>query len=279
MNDKLNFQKSIALLILTVSFFLSLVISPQIEGQFQLKWHPGVIINFIISTMYLVVMGREVNYRDWSATGAVLTLGGTFLGVFAITNIILVSPFDGYGLWLAFLIELLVIINFRNLFMPFHQKGRQLTLNLLMVVLICVIFKYIVLVGKVPYLKINTSMISYLNMPLTAAIWMASLALSFIGLVLMRHTIMKDNEFRLEVFKNNLGLERKHLLVLEITNEDLIGLTQLEIDDLISIRVRKLMSDSKRIVDLEAYAKQLPDPENSWAAPLFLGHHHVGIKD
>ncbi len=98
-----------------------------------------------------------------------MTLAGKFLGVFAIANVILINPFAGYGLWLAFLVELLVIINFRNLFMPFHQRGRQLIINLLMVVLLCVIFKYSVMDGIVPFLKIDPAMADYLNMPLLAA--------------------------------------------------------------------------------------------------------------
>jgi len=268
LRKKLNFQKSIALILLVISFFLSLLISPKMEGQFQLKWHAGVMINFILAFMYLVIMGREVKFRDWSVTGSLLTLTGTFLGAFAIANVILVSPFDGYGLWLAFLVELLVIINFRNLFMPFRQRGHQLIINLLMVVLICVIFKYLVLDGKMPFLKIDSAMEGYINMPLTAATWMASLAFTFIGLYILRLTIKKENEFQLEVFKNNLGLERKHLLVLGIENEDLIGMTQLEIDDAISTRIRKIIGESKRLVELEGFVKQLPNPEISWTAEL-----------
>jgi hypothetical protein len=55
MLEKLNFQKSLSVLILSFAFLLSLLISPEVEGGLQLKWHAGVIVNFILAVMYLVL--------------------------------------------------------------------------------------------------------------------------------------------------------------------------------------------------------------------------------
>jgi hypothetical protein len=257
-------------MLLVVSFFLSLLISPKTEGFIMLKWHSGVIINFILAVMYLSVMGREVKFNGWSVTGSLLTLSGTFLGVFAISNVILISPFEGYGLLYAFLVELLIIINCRNLFMPFHQRGRQLTLNMLMVILFCLIFKFAIMASVVPLLKIDSSMAGYLNMPLMAAIWLLTLAIAFIGLYIMRMAIKKENELQLDMFKKTLGLDQKHLMVLDMKNEDMIGLTKQEIEDMIHERINNIISESKRLVDLESFVKRIPNPENSWAAPMVL---------
>ena len=270
MREKLTAHKSFALMLLSISFFLSLLISPETAGSIQLKWHAGVIVNFVLAVMYLVVMGWEVKFHGWSATGSLLALSGTFLGVFAIANVILISPFEGYGLLYAFLVELLVLINFRNLFMPFHQKGRQLTLNLLMVILFCVIFKFAIMAGVVPLLKIDPGMAGYLNIPLMSAISLTSLAIAFIGLYLMRLAIMKENELQLDLFKKNLGLDQKHLLVLGVKNEELIGMTKQEIQDMIHERIRTIIGESKRLRELQGFVKQIPDPENSWAAPMML---------
>ena len=274
MPEKQNFNKAVALLILSVSFFLSLLISPRLEGGFQLKWHSGAVINFIFAVIYMVVMAREAKFHGWSDFGTFLVIAGTFLGVFAIANVLLVDPFEGYGLWAALLVEILLIINFRNLFMPFHQRGRRLILNFLMVLLICMTFKYSVLEGILPFLKINSAMEGYLNMPLTAAAWMVSLALSFIGLYLMRLAINRENELQLAVFKQNLGLERKHMLALGLKNEDLLGMTEMQIEDVISDRVTAIMSQAKRLENMKSLVKEIPDPQNSWAAPLLPEFRH-----
>jgi hypothetical protein len=272
MLEKLNFQKSLSVLILSFAFLLSLLISPKVEGGFQLKWHAGVIVNFILAVMYLVIMSREVKFCDWSTTGTLLTLSGTFLGVFSIANVILINPLDNYGLSMAFLVELLVILNFRNLFMPFHQRGRQLLVNLLMVVLICMITKFVVLGAVIPLLGlgIDSSMVGYLNLPLMAAIWMLSLSCSFIGLHLMRLTIRNENDFQLEQLKKEIGLNRRHMLVLGLENEALLGKSKLEIEDIVSLRVSEIIHNSRQLVELKDSIKQLPDSENSWAAPLFI---------
>ena len=172
------------------------------------------------------------------------------------------------------MVEILLIINFRNLFMPFHQRGRRLILNFLMVLLICMTFKYSVLEGILPFLKINSAMEGYLNMPLTAAAWMVSLALSFIGLYLMRLAINRENELQLAVFKQNLGLERKHMLALGLKNEDLLGMTEMQIEDVISDRVTAIMSQAKRLENMKSLVKEIPDPQNSWAAPLLPEFRH-----
>jgi hypothetical protein len=270
MREKLNAHKSIALMLLAISFFLSLLISPETEGGIRLKWHDGVMVNFVLAVMYLVVMGREVKFHGWSATGSMLVLSGTFLGVFAIANVILISPFKGYGLLYAFLVELLAIINFRHLFMPFHHKGRQLTLNFLMVILFCVIFKFAIMAGIVPLLRIDPDMAGYLNMPLMAAIWTASLAIAFIGLYIMGISVKKENELQLDQFKQDLGLDLKHLLALGVKNEELIGLTKQEIEDMIHERIHNIIGESKRYLHLKDFVKQIPNPENSWAAPMVL---------
>ena len=63
MREKLTAHKSFALMLLSISFFLSLLISPETAGSIQLKWPAGVIVNFVLAVMYLVVMGREVKFH------------------------------------------------------------------------------------------------------------------------------------------------------------------------------------------------------------------------
>jgi hypothetical protein len=268
MSTKITAQKSLALMVMSMSFALSLLISPATNGGIILKWHSGVLVNFALAVMYIIVIGREARFRGWSFLGSTLVLTGTFLGVFAIANIILINPFDGYGLFTAFLAEILIIINFRNLFMPFHQKGRLLILNLMMVILLCAIFKLSIMILPVPFLKIDSLMFGYLNLPIMASIWLASISAAFLGLFLMKHSISKENQYQLEIFKSKLGIDNKHLLLLKITNEELIGLNLHEIEDKIQIHLRRIIEASTHVKDLQKIAENIHNPENSWIAPI-----------
>jgi len=273
MHEKFNAQKSFAFMLLSISFFLSLLVTPEKEGGIELQWHSGVLVNFVLSVIYLVIIGREAKFRGWSFFGSLLVLLGTFLGVLSIANVILINPFKGYGLLYAFLAELFVIINFRNLFMPFTHKGRQLTLNLLIAVLFCVIFKLAVMADIVPLLGINSIMAEYLTLPLMTAIWLASLSIAFLGLYFMKLAIAKENLFYLERAKNELGLDKKHMLLLNLDNEDLIGLNVQEIEDQIHKRLRNIIDVSIQARELQNLAKQMPNPNNSWVAPII--HHSI----
>ena len=268
MSSKINSQKSIALMVMSISFFLSLLVLPEADGRLEIKWHAGVLVNFALAVIYMLVIGREARFRGWSFLGSTLVLTGTFLGVFAIANVILINPFDGYGLFYAFFAEILIIINFRNLFMPFHQKGRRLILNLMMVVLLCVFFKLSIMILPIPFLKIDPLMFGYLNLPIMASIWLASLSVGFLGLFLMKHAISVENLYRLEIFKNELGIDNKKLFLLGIKNEELIGLNLQEIEDKITIRLREIIEASIQVKELKHLAKKIHDPENSWIAPI-----------
>ena len=270
MVTKINAQKSIALMIMSISFFLSLLITPEANGGIELKWHSGVLINFTLALTYIVVIGREARFRGWSFFGSALVMIGTFLGVFSIANVILINPFDGYGygLFYAFFTELLIIINFRNLFMPFHQKGRRLIVNLLMVVLLCLIFKMAIMILPLPLFKIDPLMRGYLNMPIVTATWLASLATAFLGLFLMKHSIYKENQYQLEKFKNTLGIDNRHLVVLKIKNDELIGLTLQEIEDKIQEHIQNIIDTSEQVRDLKNITRNLDSHENSWITPI-----------
>ena len=271
MREKLIAQKSLACMCLSISFFLSLLVSPKIEGGFHLKLHAGVLINLVLAIIYMIVMGREARFRGWTTTGSVLTLCGTFLGVFAISNIVLISPFEGYGLKAAFFLELLLLINFRHQLMPFHQKGRRLMINLLMGILLLLIFKLLIMAGiQVPFFSIDSSFDDHLNMPLMSGVWLLSLASAFVGLYVMGLSIRKENEIELDSIKEGMELNQRHLVILGIKNEDLLGMTKHQIDDEVNDRIREIVGEYKRFKELQHFANQLPDPENSWAAPLVL---------
>lgn len=271
MEAKLLFQKSLAFLLLILALSLSLLVSPKIDGGVNLEWHSGVLLNFIIAVLYSIVLGREASFRGWSTLGAVLTLVGVFAGVFAITNVVLISPYEGYGLINLFLIEIGILIFFRNLFMPFHMRGRQLIVNVLVAALFGLIFKLFVFSGDIPilskYVSVNPAFKGYLNLPYTSALWLSSLGLTFLGLYLMGNSVKGYNEMHLEEFKHQINIEPKHLLVLGIKNSELLGLSRPEIEDLIGERMTQIMEEGRKFEEFKQIVAQLSDIENSWAAP------------
>lgn len=271
MDLRLLALRSFALMVLCIGFVLSLIISPKVAGGFKMEFHSGLLVNFVLAVIYLVIMGREVRFRPWSAGGTVLILFGCFLGVSSIVNVILINPFKDNHLLYAFVLELLVLINFRNVFMPFHHRGRKLTLNLLMVIFLALIFKCVIMSGiEIPIIKMNDAYRGYFNMPLMSMVWLVSLTISFIGLYVMGLSIRNENGVKLESIKSELNLDQKHLIVLGLNNQDLLGLSKHEVEDSVYERIREIIGESKRYDELQAFVKNLPDPENSWAAPLAL---------
>jgi len=262
---------SFSTLILTFCLLSSLLVVPEIEGGFKTKFHAGLALYAIMAVIFVVEAIKRTKFRLEGIQTLFVYLGLT-VGTIGILNIILVNPWSNHnqGLILPWLITFVIIFYFRKLFFPFHLTGSDFVKNIAMGAGILYIFKLSILWGlfsSIPglkYLSISDSFKNYYNLEIMSFVWLIGVLLYGAGLFLTSQTIRNENESELKSIKNQIGLTRNDMMLLSISNHELMGKSLEEIEDVINARARKIIENYSKYSELNEFVSRSDHGGKKW---------------
>jgi len=196
-------------------------------------------LNALIAIIFVTFSLSQFRFRSWYKPLSILAWGGLFFGTIGIINILLIDPMAEGGSFWPWILSLVILFHYRNIFFPFHLEGFRLSGNLAIGAGIFLFFKILVLSGALhgipfvgEYLSINASHIGFYNLAIMSFLWTAGILLYYVGISLLSSTINDVNEEQLSIIKENLKLDAIQMKVFEIKNVDLLGRSKSEVEDI-----------------------------------------------
>jgi hypothetical protein len=274
MNIKYLACYSAGLLLFALCFFLSLLTVPATAGGFIPEFHPASALYALIA----LIFGADIIKRSrtrLTALQSVYVLAGLSIGTIGILNVVLVNPRQDQGLFVPWLIMLVAIFYFRNFLFPFHLKGISFVKNIAFGAGILFVFKLFILfsvVTKIPgvpsfiegTLAPSVGYTGYYDLKIMSMIWMVGIIMYASGVFVLKQAFGGQNNYNLRQVKNELGLESSDMRLLGIKNEEIIGMTLEQVDDVINSRVREIQGNYFNYAQLENLAnKNGPEREKN----------------
>lgn len=260
MNMKQQFFYTVSSFLLILCFILSMQSVSKSEGGFSFTLHASIALYGVIGILFSNYSLKQIKFKPASKFAAGLIWFGMFLGTTGMLNIVFVNPVENKGLFFPWLFTLVIIILFRNLFFPLHLHGFRFVKNIAIAAGILLCFKILVYTalllkigGFIPPLLLKFSGISsflsiseefkgYYAMEVMSMIWFAGIACYYCAFALISSTVKEENEDNLKLIKNNFGLSTNHMELLNLSNKELLAMTELEVEDVV-------LKKSKNIAD------------------------------
>ena len=113
------------------------------------KFAPGLnmALNALIAIIFVAFSLSKFKFKSQYKPLGLLAWGGLFFGTIGIMNILLIDPMTEGGAFWPWILSLLILFNFRNIFLPFHIIGFRLAGNLSIGAGIFLFFKLLVMSG------------------------------------------------------------------------------------------------------------------------------------
>ena len=249
MNIKYLACYSAGLLLFSMCFLLSLLTVPTTAGGFIPEFHPALALYALIALIFGVDIIKQ-SRTNLTATQAIYVLAGLSIGTIGILNIVLLNPWHDQGLFVPWLIMMTTVFYFRKLLFPFHLEGISFVKNVAFGAGILFVFKLAILfsvVNLIPFpgikkilagiLAPKLSFAGYYDLKIMSAIWMTGIICYASGVFVLKQAFGGQNYYYLGKFKKMLGLDPRNMRLLDIKNEDIIGMTIEQIDDAINERI------------------------------------------
>lgn len=196
-------------------------------------------LNALIAVIFVAFSLSQFKYRSWNKPLSIFVWGGLFFGTIGIMSILLIDPMaEGMAFW-PWILSLVILFFYRNIFFPFQLGGFRLTANLAIGAGIFLFFKILVISGALSgipwigeYLSIGESYIGFYDLAVMSLLWTVGIVLYYLGISILSSTISDENEEKLNLIKEKLMLDAIQLKVFGIQNVELLGKSEAEVEDI-----------------------------------------------
>ena len=224
-------------------FMLCFITSTQtiVSNNPGLNFDPSIntAFNALIAIIFVAFSLSQFKFRSWNKPLSLFAWGGLFFGTIGVMNILLIDPMAEGGSFWPWILSLVILFNFRNIFLPFQLGGFRLTGNLAIGACIFLFFKILVMSGALngipvvgQYLSISDSHIEFYNLAIMSLFWTVGIILYYVGISLLSSTISDQNEEQLSKIKEKLMLDAIQMKVFGIKNVELLGKSETEVEDI-----------------------------------------------
>jgi hypothetical protein len=230
---------SLSALLLLLCFILSThTIATNNPG---LNFDPSIntALNALIAVIFVAFSLARFKFRPWSKSLSLFAWGGLFFGTVGILNILLLDPMAEGGAFWPWILSLVILFNYRNLFLPFQHSGFRLTGNLAIGACIFLFFKVLVMSGSLngipligQYLSINASYMEFYDLAVMSLLWAVGFIFYYVGISLLSSTINDENFQELSKIKEKLMINAIQMKFFGIRNAELLGKSEAEIEDI-----------------------------------------------
>jgi hypothetical protein len=208
-------------------------------------------LNAFVAIIFVAFSLSQFRFKSWHKSLSLFAWGGLTFGTIGIINILLVDPLaKGGPLFMPWVLSLVILFYYRNLFFPFQLEGFKLAGNLSIGAGIFLFFKVLVLSGALfiiptigEYFSLRESHFDFYNYTVISILWTIGIIFYYLGISLLSSTIKDENEEQLTFIKNKLMLDTIQMKVFEIQNETLLGKSETEIEDIFLNKAKEIESN------------------------------------
>ena len=198
-------------------------------------------LNTLVAVIFVGFSLYKFRFKSWDKCLGIFAWVGLTIGTCGIINILLVDPLSKGGpLFMPWILSLIALFYYRNLFFPFQLEGFRLAGNLSIGAGIFLFFKILIMSGgflSIPFfgekLGIGESHVGFYNLAVISVLWTSGIIFYYLGISLLSSTIKDENEEHLNIIKENLKLDVTLMNFLEIQNADLYGKSENDVQDII----------------------------------------------
>ena len=224
-------------------FMLCFIISTQtiINNDPGINFAPSInmALNALIAIIFVAFYLSKFRFRSKHKPLSLFAWGGLFFGTIGIMNILLIDPMAEGGSFWPWILSLVILFNFRNIFFPFQLSGFRLAGNIAIGAGIFLFFKILVMSGSlngIPFVgqffSVSETHIGFYNLSIMSLLWTVGMILYYTCIALLSSTISDENEDELNIIKENLMLDTTQMKIFEIQNVELLGRSETEVEDI-----------------------------------------------